>query len=76
MLKLISNKKKINENYNIKYRSSAIFPIYINQNIKNKKIKDFLKDDYGWVYAQLNNIYLDGWYFAALNESVGGDHAF
>ena len=36
MLKLISNKKKINENYNIKYKSSAIFPIYINQNIKNK----------------------------------------
>tara|TARA_Y100001970_G_C13447700_1_gene468848 strand:+ start:277 stop:504 length:228 start_codon:yes stop_codon:yes gene_type:complete len=75
MLKKISDKdiykKKLNKNFKIKSNSSII----IDAN-KEMKLKKFLNNEFGWVYAQLDNIYLDGWYFSNKNNSIGGDHAF
>lgn len=44
---------------------------------KNKKIKNFLKKNPGWVTIQSDNPFVNGWYLdISKNGSVGADHLF
>ncbi len=44
---------------------------------KNKKIKNFLKNNTGWVTVQSDNPFVNGWYLdISKNGSVGADHLF
>jgi len=44
---------------------------------KNKKIKNFLKEQSGWMTVQSDNPFVNGWYLEfTKNGSVGADHLF
>jgi hypothetical protein len=44
---------------------------------KENEVKEFLNDEPGWVTANCNNPFIDGWYFEVSETGfIGGDHSF
>jgi hypothetical protein len=66
------NNKFLQKNITIPDKGNYFFSLN-----KNKRIKDFLKKDTGWITVQSDNPFVNGWYLdISKNGSVGADHLF
>lgn len=66
------NDKFIQKNISIPDKGNYFFCLN-----RNKKIKDFLKNNSGWITIQSDNPFVNGWYLdISKNGSVGADHLF
>ena len=69
-----NSKNLIESNKEISIPDNGSYRFILN---KEKKIKKFLDRKTGWITAQSDNPFVNGWYFEfCKNGSVGGDHLF